>query len=110
VKAESETHSSAPVGHGSPAPEAIVRLRLAVQEFAGVRITEGQALCADMVHTSTRAWQQWEHGDRRMHPAFWELAQIRVAMLRGELVRAAAPVKSSSHSARTDAGVIRNRG
>jgi hypothetical protein len=34
------------------------------------------------VHTSLRAWQQWEaaSGDRnhrRMHPAFWELFRIK---------------------------------
>jgi hypothetical protein len=25
--------------------------------------------------TTCRSWQQWEAGDRRMHPAFWELFQ-----------------------------------
>lgn len=38
-------------------------------------LTQTQA--AVLVHTTLRAWQQWEHGDRRMHPAMWELAQIK---------------------------------
>lgn len=30
-----------------------------------------------LVHTTCRTWQQWEAGDRRMHPAFWELFRIK---------------------------------
>lgn len=30
-----------------------------------------------IVHSSARAWQSWELGDRRMHPAIWELFQIK---------------------------------
>lgn len=36
---------------------------------------------AMMLHTTTRVWQQWEAGDRRMHPAFWELFRIKVGTL-----------------------------
>ena len=32
-----------------------------------------QAEAAALVHTTCRVWQQWEAGDRSMHPAFWEL-------------------------------------
>lgn len=32
---------------------------------------------ATLVHTTCRVWQQWEAGDRRMHPAFWELFRIK---------------------------------
>jgi len=32
-----------------------------------------QTAAAQVVHTTCRTWQQWEAGDRRMHPAFWEL-------------------------------------
>jgi DNA-binding transcriptional regulator YiaG len=39
----------------------------------GIGITAAQDLCAGWLHTSRRAWQQWESGDRRMHPAFWDL-------------------------------------
>jgi DNA-binding transcriptional regulator YiaG len=31
---------------------------------------------AALVHTTARVWLQWEAGDRRMHPAFWALAQM----------------------------------
>ena len=30
-----------------------------------------------VVHTTCRVWQQWEAGDRRMHPAFWELFLLK---------------------------------
>lgn len=41
----------------------------AAREAAGLTQTEAAA----MLHTTCRTWQQWEAGDRRMHPAFWEL-------------------------------------
>ena len=41
----------------------------AARVAADMTQTEAGAL----VHTSCRSWQQWEAGDRRMHPAFWEL-------------------------------------
>lgn len=46
----------------------------AAREAAG--LTQTQA--ADMVRSTCRAWQQWEAGDRRMHPAFWELFNLKV--------------------------------
>ncbi|MDR2186889.1 MAG: hypothetical protein LBE62_02425 [Azonexus sp.] len=45
----------------------------AVREAAGLTKTEAAAL----LHTTYRTWQQWESGDRKMHPAFWELFQIK---------------------------------
>jgi len=39
-----------------------------------------QAVAAGMLHTSIRAYQQWEAGDRKMHPAFWELFTIKLAI------------------------------
>ena len=36
------------------------------------RLDDGLADC------TLRGWQQWEAGDRRMHPAFWELFRIKV--------------------------------
>lgn len=48
-----------------------------VRESAGL----SQTSAADMVHTTCRTWQQWEAGDRRMHPAFWELFRIKSATL-----------------------------
>lgn len=53
----------------NPSPE-IIRAR---REVAGLT----QKASADLLHTSTRTWQQWEKGDRRMHPAFWELYCIK---------------------------------
>lgn len=32
-----------------------------------------------LVHSSLRAWQQWEAGDRKMHPAVWELFLLKTA-------------------------------
>ena len=52
------------------------------------RICVSSALCesaqlsqtdaAVLVHASLGAWQKWEQGDRRMHPAFWELFQLKI--------------------------------
>lgn len=53
----------------NPTPEAIRTAR----EAAGLSQTAAGAL----VHTTVRTWQQWEAGDRRMHPAFWELFRIK---------------------------------
>ena len=49
------------------------QIRAARQE-AGLTQTQAAA----MVHTTCRVWQQWEAGDRKMHPAFWELWCIKV--------------------------------
>lgn len=53
----------------NPAPADI----RAARKAAG--LTQTQA--GEMVHSSCRAWQQWESGDRRMHPATWALFLIR---------------------------------
>ena len=50
---------------GSPTPADIRTAREAV----GLTQTDA----AMLVHTTCRVWQQWEAGDRRMHPAFFEL-------------------------------------
>lgn len=34
-------------------------------------LTGGEA--SALVHSNERSWRKWENGDRRMHPAFWEL-------------------------------------
>lgn len=36
-----------------------------------------QTAAAAVVHTKLRAWQQWEAGERAMHPAFWELFTLK---------------------------------
>lgn len=38
-----------------------------------------QTEAATLVCSSLRAWQQWEAGDRRMHPGLWELFLIKTA-------------------------------
>lgn len=68
----------------NPPPEQIRALRESVQARHEIGITAAQNLCAKAVFTSRRAWQQWEHGDRRMHPAFWEMAQMKVQNLTNE--------------------------
>lgn len=44
-----------------------------------VQLTQAQA--AAMIHCAERSWQEWESGGRRMHPAFWELFQIKASVL-----------------------------
>lgn len=51
---------------------------LAAREAAGLTQTEAGAL----VHSALRSWQQWEAGERRMHPAIWELFLMKSATLR----------------------------
>lgn len=53
--------------------------REAVQARLGCGITAAQDWCAEKLHTSRRAFQQWEAGDRRMHPAFFDLLSIRIS-------------------------------
>jgi putative transcriptional regulator len=56
---------------GNPKPEKIT----AAREAAGLTQTEA----ARLIYCVLRTWQQWEAGERRMHPAFWELWQLKVA-------------------------------
>ena len=49
----------------------------AAREQAGLTQTEA----GELVHAKCRAWQQWEAGDRRMHPAFWELFRNKVSLI-----------------------------
>ena len=53
----------------SPTPEVVRDAR----SRAGLTQTQAAAL----LHTTCRVWQQWEAGDRSMHPAFWELFCIK---------------------------------
>lgn len=57
----------------NPKPEQV----RAAREAAG--LTQAQA--AALIYCTLRGWQEWEHGKRRMHPAFWEL--FRQKMKRG---------------------------
>lgn len=57
---------------GKPVPEEI----RAAREVA--ELTQAQA--AALVHCSPRAFEQWEAGERGMHPAFWELFRIKAGL------------------------------
>jgi len=61
-------------------PAEIKTQRESVQAALGLGITAAQDLCAASLHTTRRAYQQWERGERRMHPAFCELLRIKVAL------------------------------
>ena len=65
----------------NPAPAEVLAAREAVQARLECGITAAQDWCAEVLHTSRRAFQQWESGDRRMHPAFFELLSIKVSAL-----------------------------
>ena len=65
----------------SPDKAEVVAGRTAVQGAKGIGITAAQDWCAEQVHTTRRVWQQWEAGDRNMHPAFWELFRIKSALI-----------------------------
>ncbi|MFA9439423.1 helix-turn-helix domain-containing protein [Uliginosibacterium sp. sgz301328] len=47
----------------------------AAREAAG--LTQTQA--AELIHGTLRAWQEWEAGNRRMHPGLWELFCIKTS-------------------------------
>lgn len=57
--------SASPTAAANPTPEAIK----AAREAAGLSQTEAGAL----IYSGLRSWQHWEAGERRMHPAMWEL-------------------------------------
>ena len=68
-------------GIESPRPDDVKSGRESIQKAKGIGITAAQDWCAEQVHTTRRVWQQWETGDRGMHPAFWELFRIKSALI-----------------------------
>jgi DNA (cytosine-5)-methyltransferase 1 len=64
----------------NPTPAEVKAAREAVQKRLSTNVTESQKWCGLQVHASVRGWQQWENGDRRMHPAFWELFLIKTGV------------------------------
>jgi DNA (cytosine-5)-methyltransferase 1 len=56
--------------HPNPAPAEVRAARLA----AGLTQNEAAALLL----TGLRAYQQWESGERKMHPAFWLLFRLLI--------------------------------
>lgn len=57
-------------GEAKPPDSEEIRAR---RQAAG--LTQSEA--AGLVHAGLRAWQKWEGGERQMHPAFWELFQLK---------------------------------
>lgn len=49
------------------------------REAAGL----SQTAAAALIYCSLRGWQEWEAGNRRMHPGLWELFRIKAEFLRG---------------------------
>lgn len=58
---------------GNPRPEQIAAARERAE------LTQSQA--AAVVRGTLRAWQDWEGGQRRMHPGLWELFRIKTGQL-----------------------------
>lgn len=54
----------------SPSPDEVK----AARQRAGLT----QAAAAALIYCGWRAWQEWEAGNRRMHPAYWELWALKV--------------------------------
>ncbi len=65
----------------TPTPSQVKEVREAVQSSMSLGITAAQDWCAAALHTKRRPWQQWETGERGMHPAFWELLKIKTALI-----------------------------
>lgn len=57
----------------NPSPDEIRSAR----EAAGLSQTEA----AKLIHCTLRGWQEWEAGNRKMHPAFWELFRFKLTQL-----------------------------
>lgn len=63
----------------NPSQTEVQELRELLQSKKDLGITKAQDVCAENLHTSRRAWQQWERGERKMHRAFWELINIKLS-------------------------------
>ena len=57
----------------NPTPDEIIAARLS----AGI----SQEFAANITHCYLNEWQKFEKGSAPMHPAIWELFQIKVARL-----------------------------
>ena len=61
-----------------PTAQQVKAAREDVMVKHGLGITAAQDQCAAALHTTRRAFQQWECGDRAMHAAFWDLLNIKL--------------------------------
>jgi len=57
-----------------PTPQQIIAARHAVNKT--------QSQCAAIVHTTLRAWQMWEAGDRKMPTGLWELFLLKTGQIK----------------------------
>ena len=62
-------------------PQDVVLLREQVQKSLSLGITAAQDRCAEAVCSQRRAWQQWERGERHIHPGIYKLARIEIARI-----------------------------
>lgn len=62
----------------APAPAEIAALRVQLQLDLRLTVPAAQAHCARLIWVESDAWQAWERGESVPHPAFWELATIKI--------------------------------
>ena len=66
----------------SPDHTEIVNLRRKVQQHFKLRSDRaGKMLCSEVIYAAYSTWVDWETGKTTMHPAFWELANIKLTQL-----------------------------
>jgi putative transcriptional regulator len=70
-------HPNRSKGGSNPASNPSPKEIIAVRQAANLTQTQAGAL----VYSALRTWQQWEAGERRMHPAIWELFNLKVRRL-----------------------------
>lgn len=58
---------------GNPTPAQIV----AAREKAGLT----QTAAGEIIRGTLRGWQNYESGERRMHPGLWELFRIKTGQI-----------------------------
>lgn len=54
------------------------------EDFKSARIAAGltQTEAANIIHSTCRSVQQWEAGDRRIHPGLWELFLLKTSAIK----------------------------
>lgn len=62
----------------APAPAEIAALRVQLQLDLRLTVPAAQAHCARLIFLEPATWQAWERGESSPHPAFWELASIKI--------------------------------
>lgn len=71
-----------PSSYPTPDHTEIVNLRRKVQQHFKLRSDRaGKLLCAELAYVAESTWVEWEACKTTMHPAFWELANIKLNQL-----------------------------